>query len=83
MACYSKSLEDYFRIPILIKPITNISEKSEARLQRLLYYKHYHLSIDEKYERVIANTSTDILINRRNVTQSLYFVQEDFINDWP
>ena len=49
MACYRKSLEDYFRIPILIKPITNISEKTEARLERLLYYKHYHLTIDEKY----------------------------------
>lgn len=41
MATYSKSLEDYFRIPILLKPITNLNYSSQNKLERSLYYKYY------------------------------------------
>lgn len=83
MAHYSKSLEDYFRIPILLKNITPLTEASTQRLSNLLYYKHYPLSIDEKYIRQSSNPNTDILKSREPVLQKLYFIAEDYLNEWP
>ena len=82
MAQYSKSLEDYFRIPILLKNITPLTEASSQRLSNLLY-KHYSLSIDEKYIRQTSNPNTEILKSREPVLQKLYFIAEDYLNEWP
>ena len=49
MATYSKTLEDYFRIPILLKSLTTLSPSSQKKLSQSLYYKHYSLPIDEQY----------------------------------
>lgn len=46
MAVYSKSLEDYFRIPVLIKTITPLTQASQHKIAKSLYYKHYSLPID-------------------------------------
>jgi hypothetical protein len=83
MACYSKGLEDYLRIPVLLKNITPISEKAYTKLTNLLYYKQYSLIIDERYIRHTFNANSDILKNRENITQKLYFIPEDFNSDWP
>lgn len=80
MAHYSKSLEDYFRIPILLKNITPLTESTTQRLSNLLYYKHYTLSIDEKYIRQSSNSNTDILKSREPILQKLYFISEDYLN---
>lgn len=64
MAIYSKSLEDYFRIPVLVKPITPLSEKSNARLNALLYHRSYPLPVDERYPRHHQNPNTEILAQR-------------------
>jgi hypothetical protein len=51
MTVYCKSLEDYFRIPVLIKTITPLTPASQKKIARSLYYRHYSLPIDERYAR--------------------------------
>lgn len=64
MSIYSKSLEDYFHIPILIKPITSLTEKTLQRLTKIFYYKHFSFPITEPYIRHDTNTNTNILQHR-------------------
>jgi len=46
MANYSKTLEDYFRIPVLVKAVTEVSPKSQLKLEQSLYYKSYAIPVD-------------------------------------
>jgi len=51
MAIYSKSFDDYFRIPILLKNITPLTEKSVHKANSLIYHKTFPLEVDERYLR--------------------------------
>ena len=83
MASYSKTFEDYFRIPILVKAITPISQLTQRKLEKSLYYRSYALPIDERYSRQEQNSNTDILINRDGAVQRFYFTPEEIASDWP